>query len=238
LVIVLGSTRCRRPPDIAPQLTAARGVEPDVTLLRLLGGVVAIVLVATGVATDAAFARDTACGEITIHYSYGDYRFKVVVTQGPVRCTRARRVMRKGIPATTPDPRGWYCRQARGRRFSDVCINRRPRRDRVVKARYLGQARTSSGVGLHAQRDFHRCKIPPIYASSVFKFRSTTNCREARRVLRNRRCAGPPCKTYVSRGRAGRYRCRVDPNQYEGANWSCRHGRRIVRFQTRAGATA
>jgi hypothetical protein len=192
--------------------------------------------VAAGAATDAAFARDQACGTITVHYSYGDYRFKVVVTQGPVRCTRARRVMRKGVPATTPDPRGWYCRQARGRRFSDVCINRRPGRDRVVKARYLGQAGTSSGSAVRAGRDFHRCKIPPIYATTVFKFRSTTNCREARRVLRNRRCAGSRCRRYVSRGNAGGYDCRVDPNRFEGADWSCRHGRRIVRFQTRAGA--
>lgn len=103
----------------------------------LAGVAAAFAVFAAGPGAETAHARDKACGKITIHYSYGDYRFRVVVTNGPLRCERARKVMRRGIPVTRPDPPGWYCREARGRRFSDVCIKRRGGK-KVVKARYLG----------------------------------------------------------------------------------------------------
>ncbi len=83
--------------------------------------------------------------------------------------------------------------------------------------------------------NLQRCKIPQDQRSFTHRFKANTSCREARRVLRNRRFDDG---RYESRGRRGLYRCRVRPNRFEGANWRCvnRKGRTdIVRFQTRAG---
>jgi hypothetical protein len=96
--------------------------------------VLALLLTLAAPAPDAAAAR--GCGKITIKYSYGSYRFKVWVHQGRVGCRKARRVMKRGIPVTKPDPRGWRCtRGPAGANYSDVCKARSPRR--VVRARVL-----------------------------------------------------------------------------------------------------
>ncbi len=81
-------------------------------------------------------AASKSCGKITIKYSYGSYEFKVWVYEGSVRCAKARKVMKQGIPANKPDPPGWACLQGpAGASFSDVCKAGNPRR--VVRARVL-----------------------------------------------------------------------------------------------------
>jgi hypothetical protein len=100
---------------------------------------VALVLAGTpgGVERSAASQR---CGKITIKYSYGDYRFAVRILRGDIECRRARRVMKRGIPATRPDPGGWRCLSAPAHvAYTDVC--RSDRGDKKVVARLLGSAR-------------------------------------------------------------------------------------------------
>lgn len=99
----------------------------------LLGaGLLALLAVAAAALHDPATAEARkSCGKTTVKYSYGKFRFRVYVTGGKVNCKRARFVMRKGIPAGKPDPRGWYCRESRGR-YSDMC--RRAGTRKTVKA--------------------------------------------------------------------------------------------------------
>lgn len=81
---------------------------------------------------EAAAAK--RCGTTTVSYSYGSFRFRVSVGRGRVSCETARRVMRVGIPATRPDPRGWYCRRTRpSSPYSDVCLAR----GRLLRARLV-----------------------------------------------------------------------------------------------------
>jgi hypothetical protein len=102
----------------------------------VIRGVITGAIVAAGLAlliTLAAPAPEAAaakrCGKITIRYSYGSYRFKVWVYKGNVTCSKARRVMRQGIPISRPDPRGWTCVQGPdGANYSDVCRARNPKR--------------------------------------------------------------------------------------------------------------
>lgn len=82
-----------------------------------------------------------------------------------------------------------------------------------------------------------RCKVPDRYGDNTFAFRANVPCREARRALNRRRCSNDPCTKFVSRGKRGRYRCRVRPNNIGGANWRCtnRRGRDdVIRFRTRS----
>ena len=79
---------------------------------------------------EAAAAK--RCGTTTVSYSYGSFRFRVSVGRGRVSCATARRVMRQGIPATRPDPRGWNCRETQpSSPYSDVCLAA----GRLVRAR-------------------------------------------------------------------------------------------------------
>lgn len=88
-----------------------------------------------------------------------------------------------------------------------------------------------------AARRLHRCRVPRRLRGTFFGFRANVRCKEARRVLRNRRCADSRCRRWVSRGRRGRYRCRVRPNRFEGADFRCvkrRADRRdlVVKFRS------
>lgn len=199
---------------------------------RFVVGLTGVVLAGALFAPGSAAAADRGCGKITVRYSNGSsFDFRVFVTKGKVDCKRARKVMRRGIPVTKPDPPGWYCREARGR-YSDLCIKKRSNPNRVAKARLLNSR--ASG----AKPDYQRCKVPKASRGTVYRFRTTTKgCEEARKVLTNRRCKGSQCNKYVSKGKRGRYRCRVRPNRYEGANWKCQNSpKNVVRFQTRAGS--
>jgi hypothetical protein len=69
--------------------------------------------------------------------------------------------------------------------------------------------------------DLHECTVPSELSGVFSGFRANVNCHEAVRVLRNRKCADSGCERWVSRGHAGRYRCRVEPNDQEGADFSC-----------------
>lgn len=81
-----------------------------------------------------AQAKARSCGTTKITYDYGSYRFAVAVTRGKLSCTTAKRIIRQGVPASGSDPRGWTCREARGK-YSDVCYTSGKRR--IVRARVL-----------------------------------------------------------------------------------------------------
>lgn len=81
-----------------------------------------------------------------------------------------------------------------------------------------------------------RCQVPSQLDDNFQGLRAyATSCREARRVLVNRRCGNSRCSYFVSRGRAGRYRCTTRSNNQEGADFNCDGpGKRRVTFASRS----
>ena len=90
------------------------------------------------VASSSEAVAAKRCGTITVKYSYGSYKFKVSVARGKVKCSTARSVMKRGIPAMNPNPSGWRCtRSAPGASYSNICTSTRGSK-RVLHGTSLG----------------------------------------------------------------------------------------------------
>lgn len=174
---------------------------------------------------DATAAKRRSCGTIASSSIYSRAR---VVAIRHVRCPKARRIARRYDNAGR-QTRNWRCGLARDspRLFSCGSGGRRGDLRKFPRAlEAVGVGRPSSAAArARATGRLKRCgNGRGSLVNNIRDIRArNTSCREARRVVGNLRCAGPRCKAYRSRGKAGRYRCTIRQLGVEQSRQRC-HG--------------